>query len=111
MVLDATRQVGIGGARVQLVDEAGKVLATMTTDDGGTFTLSGLSFGTDTLLVGAPGYADADAMQVGVPSDTALAVTLAPVAAGATTGALPNNASSSPDDDPMIDQVPQGSSQ
>jgi hypothetical protein len=113
MVRDATTQAGIGGASVQLVDDAGNVLAATTTDDGGTFTVNGLSVGTDTLLIAAPGYADADPMQVAVPSDTALAVTLAPVAPAADTATdgSANDASGNPRDDPTIHQMPQGSGQ
>jgi hypothetical protein len=75
--------------------------------------VNGLSVGTDPLLVGAPGYADAGPIQIGVPSDTALAVTLAPVApaAGTSTDGSANDASGNPGDGPTIDQMPQGSSQ
>ena len=66
----------IGEAMVEVLDGDGDVIATLTADEDGAFTLAGLAPGDYTLLADAAGYATSDPVTEPVPSDGTVVLTL-----------------------------------
>ena len=78
MVSDATTGQPVAGASVDVLDNDGNLVETLTADGSGVCTTSDLPAGDFALSASAPGYASPDAQPVSVPSANSISFQLSP---------------------------------